>query len=65
MIASLCQPYGAVAFADEIYEHITFDGAMHVPIATIRAWKIARSPRARSRRPTPLRLARRVGYRVT
>jgi aspartate/methionine/tyrosine aminotransferase len=34
-IAALCQRYDAVAFTDEIYEHITYDGAEHVPIATI------------------------------
>jgi len=34
-IARLCQRYDAIAFTDEIYEHITYDGARHVPIATI------------------------------
>jgi aspartate/methionine/tyrosine aminotransferase len=34
-IGALCQRYDAVAFTDEIYEHITYDGARHVPIATI------------------------------
>jgi aspartate/methionine/tyrosine aminotransferase len=34
-ISSLCQRYDAVAFTDEIYEHITYEGARHVPIATI------------------------------
>ncbi len=34
-IAGLCQKWGAVAFTDEIYEHITYDGARHVPLATI------------------------------
>ncbi|MBI2237261.1 MAG: aminotransferase class I/II-fold pyridoxal phosphate-dependent enzyme [Actinobacteria bacterium] len=34
-IAGLCQKWGAVAFTDEIYEHITYDGASHVPIATL------------------------------
>jgi aspartate/methionine/tyrosine aminotransferase len=34
-IAALCQRWDAVAFTDEIYEHITYDGARHVPIATI------------------------------
>ena len=35
MIAGLCQKWDAIAFTDEIYEHITYEGAVHVPIATI------------------------------
>src|SRR5580698_3691147 len=34
-IASLCQEFDALAITDEIYEHITFDGLEHVPIATL------------------------------
>jgi aminotransferase len=34
-IGVLCERYDAVAITDEIYEHITYDGAAHVPIATI------------------------------
>ena len=34
-IASLCQEFDAVAVTDEIYEHITFDGASHVAMATL------------------------------
>jgi aspartate/methionine/tyrosine aminotransferase len=34
-MAALCQRWDAVAFTDEIYEHITYDGVRHVPIATI------------------------------
>ena len=34
-IAEFCQRYDVVAFTDEIYEHITYDGAVHVPLATI------------------------------
>jgi aspartate/methionine/tyrosine aminotransferase len=34
-IARLCQKYGALAITDEIYEHITYDGARHIPIAAI------------------------------
>jgi aspartate/methionine/tyrosine aminotransferase len=34
-IARLCQRYGAVAFTDEIYEHIVYESAQHVPIATL------------------------------
>jgi aspartate/methionine/tyrosine aminotransferase len=35
VIARLCQRYGALAITDEIYEHITYDGARHIPLATI------------------------------
>jgi aspartate/methionine/tyrosine aminotransferase len=35
VIGRLCQRHGVVAFTDEIYEHITYDGTTHVPIATI------------------------------
>ena len=34
-IAELCVRYDAIAITDEIYEHITYDGVRHVPIATI------------------------------
>jgi len=34
-IASLCQEFDALAITDEIYEHITYDGLEHVPIATL------------------------------
>jgi len=34
-IARLCQKYGVHAITDEIYEHIVYDGARHVPMATI------------------------------
>jgi len=34
-IATLCDRYDAIAFTDEIYEHITYDGATHVPVATL------------------------------
>jgi aminotransferase len=34
-IASLCQEFDALAITDEIYEHITYDGLRHVPIATL------------------------------
>jgi len=34
-IASLCQEFDALAITDEIYEHITFDGQHHIPIATL------------------------------
>jgi aspartate/methionine/tyrosine aminotransferase len=34
-IAALCRKWDAIAIADEIYEHIIYDGDEHVPIATI------------------------------
>ena len=34
-IADLCMEHDAIAITDEIYEHITYDGAVHVPIATL------------------------------
>ena len=34
-IARLCVKWDAIAITDEIYEHITFDGREHIPIATI------------------------------
>jgi aminotransferase len=35
LIAELCVQHDAVAFTDEIYEHILYDGAEHVPIAIL------------------------------
>ncbi|MGA9921633.1 MAG: aminotransferase class I/II-fold pyridoxal phosphate-dependent enzyme [Candidatus Dormiibacterota bacterium] len=35
VIARLCQRFNVVALSDEIYEHITFAGARHIPMATI------------------------------
>jgi N-succinyldiaminopimelate aminotransferase len=34
LIALLCQQHDVIAVADEVYEHLAFDGA-HVPIATL------------------------------
>ena len=34
-IARLCERHDAIAITDEIYEHITYDGRIHVPIATL------------------------------
>jgi aminotransferase len=34
-IAALCVEHDAIAITDEIYEHITYDGARHIPIATL------------------------------
>lgn len=32
-IASLCRAHDVVVIADEVYEHLTFDGHVHVPMA--------------------------------
>ena len=34
-LASLCQAHDVVVISDEVYSEITFDGAAHVPIATL------------------------------
>jgi aspartate/methionine/tyrosine aminotransferase len=34
-IARLCQHWGAIAVTDEIYEHIVYDDAVHVPMASL------------------------------
>ncbi len=34
-IAELCQEFDALAITDEIYEHILYDGATHIPITTL------------------------------
>ncbi len=34
-IARLCEEFDALAITDEIYEHILFDGAKHVPMMTL------------------------------
>jgi aspartate/methionine/tyrosine aminotransferase len=34
-VAALCRKWDAIAIADEIYEHIIYDGHQHIPIATI------------------------------
>jgi N-succinyldiaminopimelate aminotransferase len=35
LIAQLCQEFDVLAITDEVYEHITFDGARHVRLATL------------------------------
>ncbi len=35
VISRLCQKHDVIAVSDEIYEHITYDGARHIPIATV------------------------------
>ncbi|MEZ5318195.1 MAG: aminotransferase class I/II-fold pyridoxal phosphate-dependent enzyme [Vicinamibacterales bacterium] len=34
-IAALCRRWDVIAITDEIYEHILYDGATHVPLATL------------------------------
>jgi aminotransferase len=34
-IAQLCQEFDAIAITDEIYEHIVYDGAVHIPMISI------------------------------
>lgn len=34
-IAALCQEHDALCITDEIYEHILYDGATHVPVMTL------------------------------
>ncbi|HWQ56446.1 MAG TPA: aminotransferase class I/II-fold pyridoxal phosphate-dependent enzyme [Bryobacteraceae bacterium] len=34
-IAELCREFNAVAVTDEIYEHIVYDGAAHIPLMTL------------------------------
>lgn len=35
LIAELAQQHDAIVVTDEVYEHLTFDGARHVPMATL------------------------------
>jgi len=38
-IAALCREFDALAITDEIYEHIVYDGAVHVPISSLPGMK--------------------------
>jgi aminotransferase len=38
-IASLCREFDALAITDEIYEHILYDGAVHIPIASLEGMR--------------------------
>jgi len=38
-IAALCRKWDAVAITDEIYEHIVYDGAEHVSLATLEGMR--------------------------
>ena len=35
VIAELCQEFDAIAITDEIYEHILYDGATHIPMMSL------------------------------
>ena len=35
LVADLCQRWDVIAITDEIYEHILYDGAVHVPLAAL------------------------------
>ena len=35
LIAGLCQEFDTLCITDEIYEHITYDGAEHIPMITL------------------------------
>jgi aspartate/methionine/tyrosine aminotransferase len=39
VIAGLAIEFDALVFTDEIYEHITYDGAQHIPIASLPGMK--------------------------
>ncbi len=35
LIAALCQEFDVLAIADEVYDRLVYDGAVHVPLATL------------------------------
>ena len=39
LIARLCIKYDAYAICDEVYEHLVFDGAEHIPLITLRGMR--------------------------
>ncbi len=39
LIASLCRERDVCVLSDEVYEHLVFDGAKHIPIATLPGMK--------------------------
>jgi aminotransferase len=39
LIASRCQEFDVIAVTDEIYEHILYDGAVHIPMSTLPGMK--------------------------
>jgi len=38
-IASLCRQYDVMVLSDEVYEHLVYDDAVHIPIATLPGMK--------------------------
>ncbi len=65
LIARLCQKWGVIAVTDEIYEYIVYDGAEHVPLASLDG--MARAHRHHQQYLQDLlgdRMARRVGGRA-
>jgi len=38
-IAALCRKWDVVAITDEIYEHILYDGALHIPLASLEGMR--------------------------
>ena len=74
LIADLVRRYDAVAFTDEIYEHITYDGAVHAarddprdggPHGDDRARRRTRSPAGASAGPSRPRRSRTASARCT
>lgn len=64
LLADFCQSYNLIAFCDEIYEHIVFDGKRHLPLQQL--------PQMRSRCVTLTGLSKtfsitgwRIGYLTT
>jgi hypothetical protein len=51
LIAGLCIEFDALAFTDDIYEHIVFEGE-HIPLAASPGWPTGPSRSIRCRRPT-------------
>jgi N-succinyldiaminopimelate aminotransferase len=39
VIASVCRDHNLIALTDEVYEHLTFDGARHLPLAGLPGMK--------------------------
>jgi aspartate/methionine/tyrosine aminotransferase len=39
IIAALCQEFDCLAITDEIYEHITYDGHIHIPIIALHGMR--------------------------
>ncbi|MGZ6954995.1 MAG: aminotransferase class I/II-fold pyridoxal phosphate-dependent enzyme, partial [Acidimicrobiia bacterium] len=35
LVAALCREHDLLAITDEVYEHLVYDGAVHVPLATL------------------------------